>query len=842
MSARLFSVNILARMVSGAALLASSALLAQAAPQAITFGHRAAPQSITLDHGGAPQSPNYLPAKGEFSFANGPASFYAFSPAHVGEPAPLEAVTLRFSEPDTITKIETMNKDFVVEDGGSCAAGNSYSKGDSCIVLMRFTPQGPGRRLGKLTISHTASAEPDAFGLGGTGYAPAISFVPALAAPIGATLSGSTGVLKSAGNLAIDGGDVLYIADTGNTKIRQIDSSGTLSTTGAVAAPASIAVDTFGDIFAISPSSSVYFSIYYPYSSIEEISGSYTSGKTCTESSPCTLGSVGLDAPGSLSIDANNDIFLAEETKGAMEMPVADVSSGVSFPALDVWYLSDSYSYDDGSPTAVAVNVDDELFTDYTYTFTTPNICDIVEESAYAAASGTASYYRVAGASKCGYSGDGGQAGDAEIGTSIGQIAFDAAGNLYFTDSANQRVRRINVDTGIITTVVGDGVKGFVSFPARSTAATLNNPTGLAVDSQGQIYVITEAPSGSSTEVVEKVSATGYLVFPNQTEGATSAAQIVTVTNTGNSDAVLTSYAFTGTNPGDFSIDPTTTSCLLTAGSTLYAGGTCQIGVLFKPAATGTRTANLVFLDNTVTNSNTVEVVGSSTAPSPSFVPGAVSFPATTPSETTTIPVTLTNTGNVDLEVSNIALSGANASAFSFTGDCAGGSIKPGSSCSLSVSFKPSSTGSYSAALNVSDNAPNSPQSVAVSGSGAKPYTSATRLASGTNPSGACAAVTFHITVSTSDGSVASGPVSLRAGTLPIASGTLTNGAAALTVQGLAPGLNLLTASYGGDAEHAGSTSAILSQVVERGSCGNLGLPQPGHEGPLQEPALQERP
>jgi hypothetical protein len=834
MTTRLFSVSAtLARILSSAALLACTALPAQNSPHL-----------ITLDHGGAPQSPNYVRARGEASFANGPANFYAFSPVRAGDASQLEAVTLRFSAPTTLTKIESASADFQIESGGSCIAGNSYLRGDSCIVLMRFTPQGAGRRLGRLTVSHTASPVPAVFGLGGYGYSPVIAFVPAITNTISVTYDAPNGVLKSANDLVVDGGDVLYIADTGNTRIPQIDSSGALSITSAVATPTSIAVDTFGDIIAISPSSSVYFAIYYPYSSIEEISGSYTSGKTCTDSSPCTISSVGLDDPGSLSIDPNNNIFLAEETKGAMEMPVADISSGVSFPTIDVWYLPDTYSYDDGSPRAVAVNADDDLFTSYTYTFTTPNICDIVEESVYAAEdTATPTFTRVAGASKCGYSGDGGQAADAELGTAVGQIAFDVAGNLYFTDSANQRVRRVDALTGIINTVVGSGTTGFTDATGgRSTSISLSNPTGVAVDSQGQIYVITEAPSGSSTQVVQKVGTQGYLIFPSTTEGVTSAAQIVTVSNVGNSGMVLDSYAFTGANPSDFAIDPTTTDCPLTAGSLLAAGATCYIGVKFTPASAGTLTAYLQLLDNTVTGSNSIELSGTGTAPAPTFAPGSVAFPATTPTMTNTIPVTVTNNGNVALQIAGIAVAGSDAGAFSFTGNCAGGSVAPGSSCNLTVTFKPSSTGNYSAALNFTDNAPDSPQSVFISGSGVKPYTSATKLTSSANPSPACSAVNFQISVSTSDGSVATGPVSLQMGSLPLASGTLNNGAATLTVQGLAPGLNVLTASYGGDTVHNGSSSATLSQMVARGSCGSLKVQLPVRSLPSPNPDLPERP
>jgi hypothetical protein len=825
-----FPVSALTRLLSGAALLATTALFAQA-PAKI----------ITLDHGGAPQSANYARAQGEVTFANGPANFYAFSPASTGEPAPLEAVTLRFSAATTITKIESTNASFQVESGGSCAAGNAYSKGDTCMVLMRFTPQGPGRRLGQLKVSHTASAEPAAFGLGGFGYAPAVQFTPALTNTMAVTYSAPNGILNSVGNITVDGGDLLYIADSGNTLIRRIDSSGGLADTTPVAVPASIAVDTFGVTYAVSPGASQYFSYYDPQGGYTWYFNTYKSG-TCTPSAPCNLSTVGMGTPNSLSIDGNNNLFLEEQTEGAMEAPVGGVAGyeGDTGPTIDVWYLQDEFAPFGSAATAMAVNANDELFTGYSYG---SNACDIVEEDAYAAeGTTTPSYTRVAGGDKCGYSGDGGLAANAEIET-VGQIAFDTAGDLYFSDSANERVRMININSGIITTVVGSGTKGFTdAVGGRSTSVSLSNPTGVAVDSQGQIYVVTQAPSGSTTEVIQKVGTEGYLIFPSTTEGTASATQVVSVTNTGNSNMVLGSYTFNGADPGDFSIDPNTTNCVLTAGAALASGGNCKIGVIFKPAATGTRTAYLNLLDNTAAGINSVELSGTSTAPAPAFAPGSVAFPATTPTMSNALPVTVTNQGNVALEVSTITLSGANADAFSIAGNCTGGSIAPGASCNLTVTFKPSSTGNYSASLNFTDNAPDSPQSVFVTGSGVKPYTSATRLASAANPSAACTAVALNVTVTTSDGSVASGPVSIQMGALTLASGTLTNGMATLTVQGLAPGLNLLTASYGGDTEHNGSASATLSQMVDRGSCGSLRLPQPVHDAPLHDQPVADRP
>jgi hypothetical protein len=701
MTTRLFSAPALARLFAGTALLASTALFAQAQ------------KAITLDHGGAPQSPNYQRAPSEASFANSPADFYAFSPAKVGEPAPLEAVTLRFSEPTTLTKIESASADFVVENGGSCAAGNSYGKGDSCIVLARFAPQGPGRRLGRLNVSHTASAEPASYGLGGYAYFPAISFVPAATYTIAATYSSPNGVLKSAQNLTVDGSDTLYIADSGNNVIRYMNASGTLaSISSGVTDPFGIAADNYGNIY-FSDNSQSEVGIVYDYATnADQLNGS-GSGSGCTYTSPCEFYSEAVSEPGQMSMDRDNNLFMGQ---GDAE----DVVESATQPYPPSFFLlSNPFVYQEDYPDAFAVDEDDNQY--FFWHAPLEPQCMIMTQTPYDAENNINTETKVAGSRTCGYSGDGGQAGNAQIGTEIGQIAFDAAGNLYFTDTNNQRVRRINVDTGIITTVLGTGAKGFTDANGnRSTIVNLSNPTGLAVDSQGQIYVITEAPAGSATEVVQKVGANGFLSYGNQTEGTTSAAQIAAVTNVGNYTMTLTGYAFTGSNPGDFSIDPTTTSCLLTAGSTLTPGETCQIGVLFKPTATGSFSANLVLLDNTVNNSNTIELAGvgtSSEDSKASFVPGAVSFPATVPTQSSTTSVTITNTGNAALDFSKITLGGADASAFSFTGTCAGSSIAPKATCTLNVTFKPSSTGSYSAALKFTDNAPDSPQSVPISGS-----------------------------------------------------------------------------------------------------------------------------
>jgi len=92
----------------------------------------------------------------------------------------------------------------------------------------------------------------------------------------------------------------------------------------------------------------------------------------------------------------------------------------------------------------------------------------------------------IAGTGYGGYSGDGGPAIYAELFFPIG-IATDGPGNIYFSDQANQRIRKID-PSGIITTIAGNGTSGYSGDGCAATAAELYNPMGLAIDISGNIY------------------------------------------------------------------------------------------------------------------------------------------------------------------------------------------------------------------------------------------------------------------------------------------------------------------------------------------------------------------
>jgi DNA-binding beta-propeller fold protein YncE len=87
-----------------------------------------------------------------------------------------------------------------------------------------------------------------------------------------------------------------------------------------------------------------------------------------------------------------------------------------------------------------------------------------------------------------GFAGDGGPARQAVLNGPF-DVAFDPAGNLYFSDTYNHRIRRVDRRTETIATIAGNGAAGYAGDGGPATAAAFNEPYGIAVDRDGNVYV-----------------------------------------------------------------------------------------------------------------------------------------------------------------------------------------------------------------------------------------------------------------------------------------------------------------------------------------------------------------
>ena len=112
----------------------------------------------------------------------------------------------------------------------------------------------------------------------------------------------------------------------------------------------------------------------------------------------------------------------------------------------------------------------------------------------------------VAGTGVQGFGGDGGAAVQALLDSPTG-VAVDAAGNLYLTDAHNQRIRKIAAATGTIATIAGTGAAKFAGDGGAATAAVLSLPTAVAVDGAGDFFF-----SDTGNHRVREIVATGAQV------------------------------------------------------------------------------------------------------------------------------------------------------------------------------------------------------------------------------------------------------------------------------------------------------------------------------------------
>ena len=201
------------------------------------------------------------------------------------------------------------------------------------------------------------------------------------------------------------------------------------------------------------------------------------------------------------------------------------------------------------------------------------------------------------------------------------------------------------------------------------------------------------------------------LAFGSETTNVASAPMSITVTNTGTVALPITSITLSGTSPHPFS---QTNTC----GTSVAVGATCTISVVFKPTSTGSKTATLNVNAGGGAGTQTVALSGTGVVPTYTVSPTSLAF-GSVPDGTTSGPqsVTVTNTGTVALPITSITLSGTNPGQFSQTNTC-GTSVAVGASCTISVVFKPTATGSKTATLNVNAGGGAGTQTVALSGTG----------------------------------------------------------------------------------------------------------------------------
>ncbi len=469
--------------------------------------------------------------------------------------------------------------------------------------------------------------------------------------------------LNAPAGLAVDGLGNLYISDSGNGRIREVN-----ATTNTIT--------TF----------------------VGGGSGSYFNGGT---------GTAVVLAPAGIAFDPSGNLYIAEPTQ---QIVVKVTSQGVATLFAGVQGSGGAgvagYNGDNIMANAAELNAPTSVTTDRAgnvYIADSLNYrVRYVNENAVAGQISTA-----AGNGTKGNTGDGGVSTSAEV-TPL-YVEMDEGYDLFISDGTT--LRKVS-NQGYITTFAGGGTGGLGGPP---TAAALSGVGQPGIDNNGNVLIpVTGTPQ------VLSAGPKGLLQFGSQATGTTSAPLTVTVENTGNNFLNFNSLNFSATGP--FSV--TGGTCEQQTDGGYSPGEFCTLTVTFTPTTSGPQTGSISVASNALASPSTIELQGSGTAaatPTATLSPTTLSFGSVTTGVTSTAQtLTLSNTGSAALAISGITIGGANPADFAETNTC-GTSLAAGATCTISVTFTPASAANFAATVSVADNATGSPQTASLSGSGTAP-------------------------------------------------------------------------------------------------------------------------
>lgn len=254
-----------------------------------------------------------------------------------------------------------------------------------------------------------------------------------------------------------------------------------------------------------------------------------------------------------------------------------------------------------------------------------------------------------------------------------------------------------------------------LSAKASCTVSIAFSP--VAIGTRTATLAFTDTATGSPQTV--SLAGTGLsqislsaasLNFGPENLGGTTAPQTITLTNSSDTAVTFAGISLSGANPADFAF---TSNCA----TSIAAGAKCSVSVTFSPGATGARSASLSFNDNAIGAPQSVSLTGSGTV-SVSLSPTSLTFgPQTAGTQSAPQTISISNASTVALSLSSVWLSGPNGADFLMTDTC-GSTLAAGATCSISISFLPTGLGTRVASLTLTDTGTGAPQTIPLVGTG----------------------------------------------------------------------------------------------------------------------------
>jgi hypothetical protein len=656
---------------------------------AVTFAASAAssPLSVSLTGTGGAPNPNLSPAS--LTIGSQP----------VGAVSPPQTILLTNTgnavlDVSSITVTGTNSADF--SQTNNCGA--SVAAGASCTITVTFQPNAMGALSASVTVADIPFNGHWGVPVNGTGSTAAATFSPAsltfASENIGTAGGAQTVTMTNSGNAA------LTINSIGVTGSNASDFTETNNCGASVAAGANCAISV-----TFKPSAS----------------GARTAAVTVTDSSQSTwnVNLAGTGAGPAASVSPASLTF-ASQAVGTTSGAQTIILSNSGTAALSVTSLAISgtnaanFSQTNNCGASVAAGATCTISVAFT-----PSASGALTAALSIADNATGSPQSVSLAGT----------GAAPV-ASLSPTSLAFAGQTVGATSPAQTITLTNSGTAALNVtglaVSGSNASDFIQTDNCGSSVAAGGNCVISVTfkpaSAGALaaaVTLTDNATGSPQSV--SLTGTGAtssaslsptsVTFASEAVGGTSAAQTVTLSNSGAAALSISSIALSGTNSGDFA---QSNNC----GASVAAGATCTISLTFKPAAGGTLTATLTVADNASGSPQSVSLTGTGATSAASLSATSLSFGSETVGSTTAAQkVTLTNTGDAALSISSISLTGADTADFAQSNSC-GSSVAAGSNCTISVTFKPAVAGALTAAVTLTDNASGGTQSVSLSGTG----------------------------------------------------------------------------------------------------------------------------